>query len=405
MRRQSTENWKRNLYTISFAELVAISGFSIILPFLPYYLQELGVTDLSEVAIWSGLVLTSSAVTMALFAPLWGSLADRYGRRLMVQRAMFGGALVMAAMAFVQNVPQLVLLRAIQGSLTGTVAAATTLVASTVPRQRYGYAMGLLQTAVYSGVSVGPILGGALADTVGLRSSFLMTGALLAMAGLTVHLFVHEDVKPKGEDHGGTKGFLRQQLKIVLRSRALVSALGIRITVRTGARMLSPILPLFVQSLIPGGRNVATTAGLIMGVSGVGSTLGALGLGRISDRVGFRLVLILSTLGAAAIYFPQSFVTEAWQLFILQAGTGVALGGTITTLSAVLANLAPEEAPGVVFGVDSSVIALANAVAPLAGAAVAARLGLRSVFLCTGVVLTLAGLGVMKLVPQAGNKI
>lgn len=404
MRRQSTGNWKRNLYTISFAELVAISGFSIILPFLPYYIQELGVTDLSEVAIWSGLVLTSSAVTMALFAPLWGSLADRYGRRLMVQRAMFGGALVTAAMAFVQNVPQLVLLRAIQGSLTGTVAAANTLVASVVPRQRYGYAMGLLQTAVYSGVSVGPLVGGVLADAVGLRSSFLATGALLAMAGLTVHLFVHEDVKPMAEDHGGTKGFLWQQLKLIFGLRSLVSALGIRITIRTGARMLNPILPLFVQSLIPGGRNIATTAGLVMGVSGVGSTLGALGLGRISDRGGFRPVLILSTLGAAATYFPQSFVTETWQLLILQAGTGVALGGTVATLSAVLANLAPEEAPGVVLGVDSSAMALANAVAPLAGAAVAAHLGLRSVFLCTGVVLTLAGLGVIKLVPHVGNE-
>lgn len=322
----------------------------------------------------------------------------------MVERAMLGGALVMAAMAFVQNVPQLVLLRAIQGALTGTVPAATTLVAATVPRQRYGYAMGLLQTAVYGGVSVGPILGGVVADTVGVRPSFLVTGALLAMAGLIVHLFVHEDAKPRGEDHGGTKGFQWHQLRMVFGSHALASALGIGIAVRTGARMLTPILPLFVQSLVPEGRDVATTTGLIMGVSGVGSTLGALGLGRISDVVGFRLVLILSTLAAASAYFPQSFVTEAWQLFILQAGTGVALGGTVATLSAVLANLAPEEAPGVVFGVDSSGMALSNAVGPLAGAALAARLGLRSVFLCTGVILSLTGLGVTRVVPGAGNK-
>lgn len=404
MTRQSSANWKRNLYIISFGELVAISGFAIIIPFLPYYVQELGVTDLSQVAIWSGLALTSHALTMGLLAPIWGSLADRYGRKLMVERAMLGGALVMAAMAFVQNVPQLVLLRAMQGALTGTVPAATTLVAATVPRQRYGYAMGLLQTAVYSGVSVGPILGGVVADTVGVRPSFLVTGALLAMAGLIVHLFVHEDAKPRGEDHSGTKGFQWHQLRMVFGSHALVSALGIRIAVRTGARMLTSILPLFVQSLVPGARNVATTTGLIMGVSGVGSTLGALGLGRIGDRVGFRLVLILSTLAAAGAYFPQSFVTEARQLLVLQAITGIALGGTVATLSAVLANLAPEEAPGLVFGVDSSAMALSNAVAPLAGAGVAARLGLRSVFLWTGVILALTGLGVTRLVPAAGDK-
>jgi len=141
-----------------------------------------------------------------------------------------------------------------------------------------------------------------------------------------------------------------------------------------------------------------------MGVSGVGSTIGTLGLGRVSDRLGFRPVLILSTLGAACAYFPQSFVTQVWELFILQAATGVALGCTVATLSAALANLAPEEAPGVVFGVDSSAIALANTVAPLAGAAVAARLGLRSVFGCAGVLLALAGLGVTKLVRQVGTK-
>jgi len=141
-----------------------------------------------------------------------------------------------------------------------------------------------------------------------------------------------------------------------------------------------------------------------MGVSGVGSTLGALGLGRISDRVGFRPVLILSILGAAAIYFPQSFVTETWQLFILQAGTGIALGGAAATLSAVLANLAPEESPGVVFGVDSSAIALANALAPLAGALAAGVLGLRSVFLCAGAILALAGLGATRFVPGVSNR-
>ena len=128
------EDWKRNLYVIWVAELVAIAGFSFVFPFQPYYVQELGVTDLKQVEFWSGLLFAAQAIPMAIFAPIWGSLSDRYGRKLMVERAMFGGAVVLAAMGLVQNVQQLVILRVIQGALTGTVAAATSLVASSTPR-------------------------------------------------------------------------------------------------------------------------------------------------------------------------------------------------------------------------------------------------------------------------------
>jgi DHA1 family multidrug resistance protein-like MFS transporter len=110
-----TRGWKRNLYVIWVAELVAIAGFSVVMPFLPYYVQELGVTDLEQVEMWSGLLVTGQAVTMAIFAPIWGSLADRYGRKLMVERAMFGGTILLGAMGLVHNVQQLAILRVLQG--------------------------------------------------------------------------------------------------------------------------------------------------------------------------------------------------------------------------------------------------------------------------------------------------
>ena len=132
------EAWKRNLYVIWVAELVAIAGFSFVFPFLPYYIQELGVTELHQVELWAGVLMAAQAIPMAIFSPIWGSLADRYGRKIMVERAMFGSAVVITAMGFVQNVEQLLILRIIQGTLTGTVAAATTLVASSAPRERAG---------------------------------------------------------------------------------------------------------------------------------------------------------------------------------------------------------------------------------------------------------------------------
>ena len=120
------QKWQRNLYALWVAELVAIAGFTVVIPFLPYYVQELGVTESEQVKLWSGLLFAFHAVAMAIFSPIWGSVADRYGRKLMVERAMFGGAVVMGAMGFVQNVQQLVILRALQGCLTGTIPAATT---------------------------------------------------------------------------------------------------------------------------------------------------------------------------------------------------------------------------------------------------------------------------------------
>ena len=119
------------------------------MPFLPYYVQDLGVTDPEQVAIWSGVVSAGHGIAMAIFSPIWGSLADRYGRKVMVERAMFGGALIICAMGFVDNVQQLAILRTIQGGLTGTIPAATTLVASSAPREKSGYALGLLQMAIY----------------------------------------------------------------------------------------------------------------------------------------------------------------------------------------------------------------------------------------------------------------
>ena len=394
------EVWRRNLTIIWVTQLVAISGFSIVFPFLPYYVQELGVTDLRDVELWSGVLFATQAVTMAIFAPIWGTLSDRYGRKLMVQRAMFGGAVTLAAMGFVQDVWQLAVLRAVQGMLTGTVSAATTLVASSAPRERSGYALGLLQMAVWSGASVGPLLGGLVADTWGYRAAFWVTGVLLFVAGLAVWRFVEEDFVPPARDKDKSGGGFWDGVKLVIHQRPLVSLFSIRFIVRLGIRLIGPVLPLFVQSLVPPAARLATITGLISGVQAGTSAIGAVTLGRASDRIGYRRVLLACTVAAVILYVPQFFVTTVWQLLILQGAVGLVMSGVLASISALLATLAPEGRQGAVYGVDASVVSAANAVGPMLGASVAAAIGLRAPFLLTAGTLALAAGLVVALIPR-----
>lgn len=384
------EVWKRNLYVIWAAELVAIAGFSVVMPFLPYYVQDLGITELHEVELWSGVLFASQAATMTIFAPIWGSVADRYGRKLMVQRAMFGGAIVIGMMGFAQNVWQLAILRAIQGMLTGTVPAATTLVASSAPRERSGYALGLLQTAVWSGASVGPLLGGLVADTWGYRAAFWVTGSLLFVAGLMVWRFVEEEFHPPERKAASPDTGIWYGLRLVARDHGLVSLFFVRVLVRLAVRTLGPILPLFVQSLIPSSTRVASITGLISGASAATSAVGALTLGRASDRLGYRRVLLVCAVLAGLTYVPQFFVANPWQLLVLQGLLGLVMSGVLAAISALLANLAPEGHQGAVYGVDSSAVSMANAIGPMLGASVAAAFGLRVPFMLAAAVFFLA---------------
>ena len=398
------EAWKRNLYVIWVAELAAIAGFSVVMPFLPYYVQELGIRELHEVELWSGVLFATQAVAMTIASPIWGSLADRYGRKMMVQRAMFGGAIVIGLMGFVDNVWQLAALRAIQGTLTGTVPAATTLVASSAPRERSGYALGLLQMAVWTGASVGPLLGGLVADAWGYRAAFWVTGGLLFVAGLTVWRFVEEKFTPPQQEKGAPGGGFWYGIQLVARSHALLSVFSVRVLVRLGMRMLGPILPLFIQSLVPAGARVASLTGLVSGAGAASSAVGAITLGRASDRIGYRRVLLVCTFLAAVVYVPQFFVVNPWQLLVLQALLGLVMSGILASISALQANLAPEGHQGAVYGVDASVVSVANAVGPMLGASIAAAFGLRIPFLlAAGVLLAASGLSYL-LIPQTQSQ-
>ncbi|WMT58744.1 MFS transporter [Truepera radiovictrix] len=360
-------SWQRTLYIMVFAQLTSSVGFSIMFPFLPRYVAFLGSSTGLSLELLAALVFSAQALTMTIASPIWGAVSDRVGRKPMVERAAYSGAVTLALMAFVPNAEALVLLRALQGFLTGTVSAGNALVAASAPRERVGYAMGLLQLGLGSGVAIGPFIGGLLSDAFGYRTAFLVTAALLALSGLLVTFGVRETFvrPPKKARSGVLRGWGR-----ILRAPQVGTLYSLSFLNWLGRNMLTPILPLFIATLPLAAGGANTTIGLIVGVAAATGTVSAIYLGRLGDRLGHRWILILCASAAALLYLPQSLVTQVWQLLVLQALTGVAVGGMTPAIAALLARYTEPGAEGVVYGLDNAIVSASRTVAPLLGAAV-----------------------------------
>ena len=318
-------------------------AFGFVLPFLPLYLKEIGVTPESAVVFWSGALVTSTGVSLAIFSPIWGALADRYGRKVMVLRALLVGGLIIALMGLVQNVGQFLVLRILQGMFTGTIAAATALVASIVPRERLAASMGQLQTSVYVGIAAGPVMGGVIAQAVGIRGTFFIAGAMLAIGGVFVWQFVHEHFTPPSTRR--PLGFF-ESLRLGLRSRTLMPLMVTLLLVQLSTAIVFPILPLFVERISQAGDPVKLYAGLAFGATAVFSALAALAYSRLVDRTGYRRILIFACFGAALLFLPQAFVQNAGQFLLLRGGLGIFFGVLIPATNAIVGLSTPPELRG-----------------------------------------------------------
>ena len=366
-------DWKRTLAILFVAQLLSAVGFSMIFPFLPNYVESLGSAWNLDLVFLAGAVFSAHALTMMLASPVWGAIADRVGRKPMVLRAMFGGSVAVLAMAFVANAEQLVLLRAIQGVLTGIVSASNALIASVAPRERSGFALGTLQTALSSGVAAGPILGGLLADSVGYRAAFVITAGLLLVGGVLVLVGVKESFTPP--PRARRLGGMLADWSHVLRTPSVGITFAARFAAWLGRGVLVPILPLFIPILLAGEGRTATFTGLVIGIAAATSTLSAIYLGHLGDRIGHRTVLIASAAFAAACYLPMAFVQNGAQLLLLNGLAGAAFGGVLPSLSALLNVVTVESEVGSAFGLDNAVVAASRAAAPLVGVGLATALG------------------------------
>ena len=384
------EPWRKTLYTIWLAQFIAMMGMSLVVPFLPFYIRDLGVSDPDEVARWSGLVFSGPFFLSFFILPVWGYLGDKYGRKLMVVRAVFGLAVSQALIGLSQNVEMLFFFRMFQGAISGFIAASLALVAANTPTEKAGYAIGLLQTATASGNIIGPLVGGSLADAFGYRPLFFIVAALCTVAGILVVRSVREDPATRGS--AAEQRSLFANYGYAFRSHPIRIALLVIFMSQVAMLMIQPVFALYIEQLAPGQTLIATLAGAIFSIAGFFMVVSSPWWGRRNDVKSYKKNLMMAVSGAALAYALQGLAASPYHLLPLRALQGFCMGGVLPTLYSYISKHADVARRGAIMGIASSFHVLANMVGPTAGGQIAASMGIRQNFFITGSILALTAL-------------
>ncbi|MGO8703398.1 MAG: MFS transporter [Candidatus Brocadiia bacterium] len=383
-------SWKKTLYSVCIAQFIAMVGFGFVFPFMAFYLHDLGVPAGPQADKWAGILVTAMGVPMAICSPIWGWVADRHGRKNMVLRAMFGGAVTVALMAFVQNVHQLFVLRILQGILTGTITASMAMVASATPPEHSGYALGLVTVSASGGNFMGPLLGGYAAKFVGYRPTFLIAGVILVIGGFIVTYGTEENF----ERHATSRvGMTRAFLPLLAIGSFLVPLLTLCL-ITFAATAPTPIFPYFVQHVSAmDDKDAAALTGIIISVVGIVETLSAWIFGRWGDRWGHRQVLMAAVVWGGIMAGLQAYARNVPQLMTFRILFAFGMAGVFPTASAIIRKVVPEHSLGKAFGLVASLNALGWAFGPLAGAYLSAYMrDYRPTFTFSGIALCIVSL-------------
>jgi MFS family permease len=382
--RDGDRHWRANLVVCLVGSFTTIVAMTLLLPFLPLYVEELGVKDHAAIAQWSGVAYGATFFAAALVAPLWGWLADLYGRKIMLVRASLGMAIAMSLMGMVQGIWELVGLRLFAGLAGGYSSGSTILVATQTPRSRSGWALGMLSTGIMAGNLVGPLIGGALPPMIGIRATFWIAGGMIFLAFLaTTFLLKEEKRPPRARTETPTRGWASIPDK-----RPVVAMLATGALLMIANMSIEPIITLFVARLVDT-NHVTQVSGFAMSAAALGSILSAARVGKLADRVGHAPVIVAALLASAALLVPQAYVTTGWQLVGLRFLMGLALGGLLPCITSVIRHSVPDGGVGRVLGYATSAQFSGQVLGPLMGGFVGGHFGMRAVFLGTAVLMLL----------------
>jgi len=354
-------------------------GISQIAPVLPLYIGSMGITDPATIDRLSGFTFGITFIVSAIFSPIWGSAADRFGRKPMLLRASLGMSIVISLVGFAPNVFFLIVLRILQGTITGYGTACTTLIATQTDKEHAGVALGTLSTASVAGTLLGPVIGGFIEDTVGLRPVFFLTGSFMFIAFIITLIFVKENFV---RDDKHVKSI--REIWGELPEKSLTITLCVTFFVITlGLYSIEPIVTVYVQQLSVNMNHVALIAGLAFSASGAANIISAPVLGRLSDRSGPQRILLVALIAAGIFYIPQAFVQTPWQLMVFRFLLGLTLGGLAPSVNTLIKKITPTAYTGRIFGFTVSAQYLGIFGGSVMGGQISAAFGIPSVLFVT----------------------
>ena len=376
------ETWKQTVYISLVCVFCIAFGVSQLAPILPLYFHDLGVQTPESMSLWSGLATGATYIIVCLAAPFWGRIADKRGRKITLIRSSFGMALCNILIAFQTTPEGVVLIRLIQGLVSGFYSASITLIASESPIERTGWALGLLASANLAGSLIGPLLGGYIADTVGIHNDFIIVGIIMGLAGLLATVFIHEDYVPKDNVEKLSISKLKEQIPefnsiIALCVASFIYAICIM--------SLQPVISVYIKGILPSNtENIAFIAGAVFSAMGIAQLMSSSPLGKLVDKIGPRKVLVISLIYVGILNIPQAYVSDVYQLAIIRFLQGFGLGGMLPALNTYLSSKTPREFTGQVFSYNQSCLFLGYFLGAVGGASLMAWLGFTTLFWVSG---------------------
>lgn len=376
------ETWKRTVYISLVCVFCTAFGVSQLAPILPLYFHDLGVQTPEAMSLWSGLATGATYIIVCLAAPFWGRVADKKGRKITLIRSSFGMALCNILIAFQTTPEGVVLIRLVQGLVSGFYSASITLIASESPIERTGWALGLLASANLAGSLIGPLLGGYIADTVGIRNDFIIVGVLMGLAGVLATIFIHENYVPQPNPEKLSIRKLKEQIPefnsiVALCVASFIYAICIM--------SLQPVISVYIKGIVPSDtENLAFIAGAVFSAMGVAQLMSSSPLGKLVDKIGPRKVLVVSLIYVGILNIPQAYVTDVYQLAIIRFLQGFGLGGMLPALNTYLSSKTPREFTGQVFSYNQSCLFFGYFLGSVGGASLMAWLGFTTLFWVSG---------------------
>ena len=371
-------SWKENLRVAWFGSFLTGASISLVVPFMPIFVEQLGIEG-DQVAFYAGLAISVSAVSAALVSPIWGILADKYGRKPMMIRAGLAMTITMGGLAFVPNIYWLLFLRLLNGVFTGFVPNATALIASQVPKDKSGAALGTLSTGVVAGTLTGPFVGGFIAEIFGIRNVFLLVGAFLFFAAILTIFFIKEDFQPVAKEKVIPTKEVFSSFKY---PRLLVNLFLTSFVIQFSAQSIGPILALYVRDLGQA-ENLLFVSGLIVSSMGFSSMMSAGILGKLGDKLGNHRLLVAAQIYSVIIYLLCAHATSPLQLGLYRFLFGLGTGALIPGVNALLSKMTPKSGISRIFAFNQVFFYLGGVIGPMAGSAVAGYLGYHAVFYAT----------------------